>query len=337
MKINYESIIERFPWIIETNRKCVLSSDSDGFLCGLLMTNFLNWEVVGFYDNKIVVFEKDYSLENIVFLDVDINRNNIQSIGHHVVLYNNRLKDVPNFNYSSCIQPNLFRNIDGKSNFQRKYPFATIHLLIGILHEANIIKNIPDASIWPLLFTDGVWNNLFGYTENCLEWIDFLRINEKEHILNNLFCENDFSFYQIMLGLNQFLRNRDSFNAKGYYTNKEFQTGGRNKRTGDKLRLTNSKGELINLVSSSETYDIHKMEVDRIRNFIQLLANYLDWKVIEKNWNWGQFKLKKFKKRDFNNIKKSLNNRTYLEMMKLNPFSYAMTSSINIEFTLEEN
>ena len=29
-------------------------SDSDGFLCALLVTNVLDWEVAGFYDGKVV-------------------------------------------------------------------------------------------------------------------------------------------------------------------------------------------------------------------------------------------------------------------------------------------
>ena len=52
-QINYKKIISDYPWIIEKRQKYILSPDSDGFLCGLLVTNYLDGEIVGFYDGKI--------------------------------------------------------------------------------------------------------------------------------------------------------------------------------------------------------------------------------------------------------------------------------------------
>ena len=66
-KINNNEIIRKFPWVIEDNPKCILSPDSDGFLCGLLTTNFLNGEIVGFYDGKVLIIKNDVNIYDCIF------------------------------------------------------------------------------------------------------------------------------------------------------------------------------------------------------------------------------------------------------------------------------
>jgi hypothetical protein len=332
-QMNYKKIISDYPWIVEKRQKYILSPDSDGFLCGLLVTNYLDGEIVGFYDGKIAIIKNGIDTKDCIFLDVDINRKKIKSVGHHMVTYNKQLTHA-NIDYSNCIQPNVFRNFDGRNDFQKKYPFGTIHLLLGIFQEAKLIDKLPNNAIWPLLFTDGVWNNLFGYTENCIEWINYLGIDNNNQILNSLFCTSHYSFYEIMLGLNDFLRMRDNFNATGYFNDSgSYIDGGRNKRTGDKLKISNSSGTPINLVKNSSTFDIHIKEKIRIEEFIASMAKYLDWIYQTEKWQWNDFRLFKFSKGDFS--KTSLNNQTYNSLMDKNPLSMAMTSGANIEFTIE--
>jgi len=331
-KISYSEIIDKHPWIIKQKQNYIISPDSDGFLCGLLVSNLLNGKIVGFYDGKIALIKNGVKAKDCIFLDMDINRKNIKSIGHHMVTYNKRVSHK-NFDYSNCIQPNVIRNFDGKNDFQKKYPFATIHLLIGIFQEAGLLKNISKDSIWPLLFTDGVWNNLFGYTENCLEWINFLNIDNEKHVLNQLFCAGQYSFYDIMLGLNDFLRVRDDYNAKGYYNGNEYIEGGRNKRTGDKLKISNPNGDPINLVDNQYLFDIHTTEKIRMEKFITSISKYVDWTYISENWCWDNFRLLKFTKGDFSKPP-ALSNVTFTSLMNKDPISMAMTSGNNIEYTL---
>ncbi len=329
--ISYEKIISEHTWIVEQRQHCILSPDSDGFICGLFMTVLLNWEVSGFYDGKILLIRNGLSPEQCIFLDMDVNRPDIRSMGHHMVLYNKRITH-PNFTYQNCIQPNLLRLFDGKKDFQRKYPFGTSHLLLGILQHARVIKSLPKEAIWPLLFTDGIWNNLFGYTENCLDWINFLQIStQSSHILHYCFCSNPYNIYQIMTGINDFLRLRDSFNAKGSYENREYKKR-KTTRTGDKLRISDSKGRNINLLNTGNLYQIHEHEKRRIVDFIMKLAEYFELKYIKELWPWDTFSLIKMVKGDFS--KSKLNNRTFLLLMERNPFSLAMTSGGNIEYTL---
>lgn len=181
--IDYAALIAQYPWTKEKNRKCILSPDSDGFLCGLLVTNFLGWEVAGFYDGKILIVKDGVDYHDCVFLDMEINRSDIGSIGNHLIDYNLNI-EVENYNFDQCVQPNMLRGFDGKNAFQKKYPFGAIHLLMGILQEGGFISELPDSAVSPLLFADGVGNNLFGYPENCLDWIDYLKINDESHILH---------------------------------------------------------------------------------------------------------------------------------------------------------
>ena len=185
-KIDYEEIVSEFPWIIEKHHKAILSPDSDGFLCGLLMSKFLDWDIVGFYDGKVLILKDDTTVDECIFLDMDIYRNSIRSVGHHMVMFNKNL--LPNNwnNYDNCIQACNLRNFDKTHDWSRKYPLGTIHLLLGILGAHGIINNLsrggksissPNAEL-PLLFSDGVWINLFDYMENVLDWIGYLGFDD---------------------------------------------------------------------------------------------------------------------------------------------------------------
>lgn len=40
-------MLKKYPWLVERGQKCVISPDADGILCGLFMSQYLDWEVVG--------------------------------------------------------------------------------------------------------------------------------------------------------------------------------------------------------------------------------------------------------------------------------------------------
>lgn len=330
--LDYSKVLRDYSWITESH-DIILSPDSDWMLCWLLLTNFTNCRVVWYYDWKIMLIKDGIDYNNCVFVDMDVNRSNIKSIWHHCVMYNKKLIPETFEYWTNCLQPNLMRNFDWANNFQQKYPFGTIHLLVCVLHHAWIIDNIRPEWIWPLLFTDWVWNNLFWYTENCLERIDFLWINNQDNPLYYHFCGNSHSFYDIMKWLDTFLRTRDSFNAQWYFNWTEYVEWWRNKRTWDKLKISKPNWEINNLVKEWNLYKIHDVEVFRIKWFIKSMASYINWEYIEDKWEWDGFVLKEFTKWDFSNSK--LNGKTYLDLMSKRPFSMAMTSWLNIEYTLE--
>lgn len=331
--INYQEIAERYTWSTQRNQNIILSPDSDGFLCGLLYSHFLNWKIVGYYDGKALLLKNGLRAEQCVFLDVEIFRSNIKSVGHHMVLYNKRYVP-PNWNnFSNCIQLNNLRNFDYKNDFERKYPFGTIHFLLGLLQNRGIITSLTDNSLYPLLFCDGVWNNLFGYTENCLDWIDYLGINQPTHILNNIFCSNH-SFYAIMNGMNDFLRFRDSFNATGFFDGTNFILRA-SSRSGHNMRISNNRGNIINLVRNGSLLDIHTNEKNRVEGFIRKLATDTGWTYNNSNWIWSGFKVYTFPKSDFESEELNLNNGNYQNVIQQNPISWAIGKAGGMEYTLE--
>jgi len=336
--VDYTVLITRYPWVTARDRYCILSPDSDGFLSGLLVTNFLNWEVAGFYDGKILISKRGVNLNECVFLDMEINRPGVGSIGNHLIEYNRSLV-VNNRNFDACLQPNMLRGFDGKNAFQRKYPFGTIHLLLSILQGAGVINDIQDDAISPILFADGVGNNLFGYPENCLDWIRYLKIDQNTHILHKFLCETNLNFYQIMQYLQRFFVIRDSFNATGYFDGTNFVQGGNNKRTGHKLKITNGQGVKINLTNNGSSFDIHTAEAQRVQGFIREVAVMMGWQYLDRKWNWGNFDIKMLQKGllsgESTAASSRLNNQTYKTLFDQNPFSLAMTASNRIEYTLE--
>src|SRR3989344_2312963 len=144
-KIDYDKLIEKFPFIIEKDINCILSPDSDGLLCGLLMSDFLNWKIKGFYDGKMLILENGVSAKDCVFLDMEIFRKDIKSFGHHMLLLNKNSKPLSWVNFKNCIQPNNLREYDGLHDFRLKCPLATIHMLLGILGHKFNIKTSDDA------------------------------------------------------------------------------------------------------------------------------------------------------------------------------------------------
>ena len=118
-EINYSQILKDYPWIAKKNQKCILSPDSDGLLCGLFMSHYLNWEIIGFYDGKVCLLKDGFSAfdDNVCFLDIEIFRTGVKSMGHHMLaIYNSEINEKWKSNFKDCIQPNLMRGYD-KNNF----------------------------------------------------------------------------------------------------------------------------------------------------------------------------------------------------------------------------
>lgn len=310
--INYKDLIIKNPWIIEKNQKAILSPDSDGLLCGLFMSNFLNWKIVGFYDGKILLLENNIKAEDCVFLDMEIYRPNIRSIGHHMVLFNkNRFPETWG-NFKNCIQPNNIRGYDAYHNFRLKYPLATIHLLLPIVSQMKKIDIIKDA-ICPLLYTDGTFKNLLNFPENCISWLNFLGGDRKDNPLYEIFYNDHYNVSDLMLALNNFFGKLSKI-GKG----------------ADKIKVSNSKGEFVNIIEKGTTYDIANDQRNKTERFLGMLSKLTGWNYKTEEWTWTGFNKLKFTK---DNIKPS--NARFHEMLDKKPLSWAMTSSLAIEYTLE--
>jgi len=67
------------------------------------------------------------------------------------------------------------------------------------------------------------------------------------------------------------------------------------------------------------------------KKFLNILGDLTGWKFLRENWNFENLLIYKFKK---GNIKPS--NQRFNELIEKNPLSWAMTSTLAIEYTLEE-
>ena len=311
-RIDYADIKNRFSWIISENQKCILSPDSDGLLCGLLMSKYLNWDIVGFYDGKVMLLKDGISTQDCIFLDMEIFR-------HHMLRYNRNNTPTNWGNFVNCIQPNNLRNYDKYHDFRLKYPLATIHMLMGIIGSEIDIAT-PESAICPLFFTDGTFNVMFSYPENVLNWLKYLRADEENSPLKAIFENTHYSTFSLIKAMDEFFRKRDQISIP-------------NER-GDRLRISTTDGTPFNINSiGNEKYNLNDNSKSRIIRFINLLAELTTWDYIPDKWNWDNFKLFKFTKGDFDG--RSLNNTSYNGVLIQNPLSWAITSNINMEYTLE--
>ncbi len=320
-KINYEEIIKNYPWVVEEVQNCILSPDSDGLLCGLFMSTYLNWKVKGFYDGKVMLLDKNFSAKDCVFLDMEVFRKNIRSIGHHMVQFNKRKKPSNWDNYKNCIQPNNLRDYDGYNDFRLKYPLATIHLLIGIV-GSKIKFKIPETAIRALFFTDGTFNVLFKYPENVLNWLNYLRANEEQNPLKDVFENEKYSVFSLMKAMDEFFRKRDEISVV--------------KERGDRLRISETDGSPANIERHNNFYKINSEAKERIEKFIKILSNLTGWKYDPNSWTWEKLRLYRFTKGDFAGSKIRINNKTFEKFLSKKPLTWAMTSGQNIEYTLEK-
>lgn len=136
--LDYDSFAHRFPWLLQESRKMIISNDFDGFLCAQLLHHLLGWEIAGFYvGSSAIWYDREFpeeNLSNCVFVDIDINRNHIPSVGHHLLKYS-VTDQIPGHQRNS-LNPNIERNMYAKDRFKQKYPLGTVHLLIAFYAHA---------------------------------------------------------------------------------------------------------------------------------------------------------------------------------------------------------
>ncbi len=319
-QIDYGKIVRDYPWIVERGQGCILSPDSDGLLCGLLMSHYLEWNIKGFYDGKIMLLDKHTSASDCVFLDMEVFRKHIRSVGHHMVQFNKKRKPIEWENYQNCIQPNNLRDYDGYRDFRLKYPLATVHLLLGIVGSQLELK-IPETAIRALFFTDGTFNVLFKYPENVLNWLHYLRADEEPSPLRQVFENESYSVFSLMKAMDDFFKIRDEISIT--------------KERGDRLRISGTDGSPVNIEVQNDAYKLNPEAKERIERFIKILSDLTDWKYSKNDWSWDNFRLYKFTKEDFKGQKIRLNNKNFEEFLLKKPLTWAMTDGQNIEYTLE--
>lgn len=312
-EIDYHDLIVRYPWVVKREQNCILSPDSDGFLCGLLMSHYLGWKVRGFYDGKVFAVAEGLSPQDCVFLDMEIFRPNIRSVGQHMVMYD-KADLPPNWsNFNNCIAANNLRNYDFKNDFKLKYPFGTVHILLSILGQDQTIPILKSA-VSPLLYTDGTFKNQFNYPENCLSWLDFLGASHTSNPLKKVFLDRHYSTYELMVEL------KDLFS--------KISIIGGGKRGGDKIKISDSRGNIANI--DPRTHLLKPATKIQVKKFLSLLADKTKWSFTPSHWSWGPYQTTRFKKGSVKPGK-----ARYNILLVKNPISLAIISRNSIEYTID--
>ena len=314
-EIDYPSVIEKYPWLTERDQNCILSPDSDGLLCGLFASHHLNWKVRGFYDGKVLLLQKGFMPKDCIFLDMEIFRKGVRSVGQHMVMFNKNRLPANWENFDDCFSGNNVREYDAKDYFPQKYPLGTIHLLLGVLGSVRKI-DIPTPAICPLLYTDGTFKNLFNYPDNCISWLRFLGADNISSSLHPIFFNDHYSVSSLMSALNELFGELRSI-ASG-------------RRGGDKIKISDGKGQLVNFDEQQGSF--HNEARAQAERFLRFLSLKTGWAYAPAHWIWSDMSVFRFKK---GSVKPS--QKRYDSLIAQNPISFAMTSSLEIQYTLDPN
>jgi len=156
-----------------------------------------------------------------------------------------------------------------------------------------------------------------------LNWLSYLRIDEDWHPLKEIFENDKYTVFNLMKKMNEFFRKRDEISIS--------------KERGDRLRLSEKDGAIFNILKDkSGDYFIDKNAKERAIKFIKILSELTGWGYKENAWNWDKMKLYAFSKSDFSKDKLTITTKNFEDFIDKNPLSWAMTSGINIEYTLEK-
>ena len=192
MQNSINNTIERSKILLQENQKCIINTDLDGVLTGLVLQNYLNWEIVGFCDSKDTIWLEKTQTNNIselIFLDIFVANPNLKCIDQHIIakdldhankLSRNSFKQNPNLQrirYAS-------KNIKDRSAYAWKYPFGTVHYIIACLealgYKISINKNdsiINGVNTLDLILRadDAARSTSDKYRKNALDWWQWLK------------------------------------------------------------------------------------------------------------------------------------------------------------------
>lgn len=188
------SINETVKNIFKTEKKCIINTDLDGLISGMILQKFLNWKIVGFShcsgkpNDELWLFDSSKDLTDCVFVDLPVCVEEITVIDQHFVLFDQlsieRYNKPKNKLNPNVMRERLFKNDSGYNEYTKKYPFGTAHFILAVLENLKIItsdfsfnfeKKLGSFDLADLMLrADRVIGNTLQYTTNCIDWADWL-------------------------------------------------------------------------------------------------------------------------------------------------------------------
>ncbi len=180
--------------IFKSKKKCIINADLDGLLSGMILQEFLGWDIVGFSsccgksNDELWLFDKEEDISECVFVDLPVYLKEYSTIDQHFIAFDKETIEKYN-NDSNKLNPNIIRervflDKNGKNQYIMKYPFGTIHFIIAVLEKIGIIndsysfnfeKELEEFDLADLILrADRVIGNTVSYTQNCNDWLSWL-------------------------------------------------------------------------------------------------------------------------------------------------------------------
>jgi len=190
-RCDYQAVAREYPWIRERHRRFIVSGDLDGMMSAVLLSHHPDWRLAGFYtlNDLYVAADSGDIVEQVredpermlrrsryVFVDHDIYRNDIPSVGHHLLQWSSRTPIPLHAGGNASLNPNLLRGVTKQKFFNRKYPFGTFHFLLACFSAWGLLEEFaPDDDLTTLLLhIDSSFENAIKYQDNALSWLDWL-------------------------------------------------------------------------------------------------------------------------------------------------------------------
>lgn len=148
----------------------IISPDVDGFVSARLLEAHGDYKVVGTYDKNILLLADGYEASECLFVDCDMNRSDLVSIGNHQRLSSGDNMSVKSFN------PNVHYGI---SKYTDKYPFATAFLISA----ATRVPTSEETQI-AMMYADSTYKNLENYLPNMENWQKRMSHTELDRVFN---------------------------------------------------------------------------------------------------------------------------------------------------------
>lgn len=159
----------------------VLNNDIDGVQSGLIVSHYTGLPIVAMFDYKHLWYSEEherYDLHELLFIDSDINKDGIYSVGNHVTMLN-RYDKVNPLNYNLNNKYRIARN----HNYYEHYAGSTA------LMVASAFNHLPSSIDGQrlLMFADGTFKIPMNFRDRynrpndkiIIKWLERLDFHEE--------------------------------------------------------------------------------------------------------------------------------------------------------------
>ncbi|EMI09169.1 hypothetical protein [Anoxybacillus gonensis] len=180
----------------------VINNDIDGLISGLIVSHYTGLPIVAMFDYKAIWYSiehKEHQLEELLFVDSDIQKSGVRSVGNHVTMINRSDRTNP-LNYNLNNRHYIALN----NNFHKHYAGSTA------LMVASAFKHMPNTREGKrlLMFADGTFKIPINFKDKLgkpndkivLEWLERLALeNDLADLLTYSKTDHEYEEYMQLL------------------------------------------------------------------------------------------------------------------------------------------